>query len=60
MPPLPLPPRPPPAGVLSYLNHMGMRSKKSLSFEMQAIYRQWAVQQKSLRNESRGQLDADL
>lgn len=51
---------PPPAGVLSYLNHMGVRSKRSLSFEMQAMYRQWAVRQSSLRNEYGRQLGADL
>nr|KAF6410655.1 hypothetical protein HJG63_009130 [Rousettus aegyptiacus] len=48
------------AGVLSYLNHMGVRSKRSLSFEMQAMYRQWVVRQSSSRNEYARQSGANL
>lgn len=51
---------PQPAGVLSYLNHMGVRSKRSLSFEMQAMYRQWVVRQSSSRNEYARQSGANL
>lgn len=41
------------AGVLSYLNHMGMWSTRTVSLEWQVCYRRWTLRQSSLKSVSK-------
>lgn len=58
--PAPLPPHPlpRPAGTLSYLNHVGMWSKRTSSKERRVSYRRWALKN-AKRSVSQQQPDSD-